>query len=137
MLTSRRTDLAARGVPEPRGRRWRLSWCLALAAAVSACSGGAQSPADAADATCQDIRACIAQVCGDGDQACVQRCISRGTTAAKAAFQGLATCTAGQCPTATMQCTCEQQCYAEGLCLAETEACVGAVTDIVCDELCH
>ena len=98
-------------------------------------TGGGATPG-----SCQAIRMC-AKDCADA--ACLATCKSRGTTDAQAAWQALYDCTGdsarGNCPMPAavgLDCVCMAQCY-DGLCLAETDACVAGATDIVCDSNCH
>ncbi len=138
----------------------RLLVALVLPAFLAACSGGGSRPKDAGadgmiadDAadqdgqggldlpvgqdTCQGIRACL-WGCSTGNQTCIQGCIDKASPAAQALFLPLAACTVQYCPAGDFTCSCDQQCYAEGNCLTETEACVaGAAADLVCEELCH
>jgi hypothetical protein len=88
-------------------------------------------------ATCQDIRGCVFFCATETSEPCVSDCIARGTPQARAAFQAVAACTAPHCPTGETYCACEQRCFSDGNCLAETETCLGGGTDVVCDELCH
>ena len=119
----------------------------ALVVAALACSsnnnggggGGSGGGGGATNATCQAMRQCVMDC---DDTACIDTCKSRGNAAAQAAFQALYECTMdparGNCPTAASinDCVCMAQCY-DGACLAETDACVGGGTDIVCDLSCH
>jgi hypothetical protein len=93
----------------------------------------------AATDTCQGIRNCLVEAgCKtDIEQPCVQNCIARGSPAAQATYQALAACTALYCPTGDSYCGCEQHCFVDGNCLAETEACVAGGADFVCDTACH
>jgi hypothetical protein len=113
--------------------------CLAATTLFAACSGGSTTK-DAAVTmfSCQEIRMCIASGCGDGQQACVDDCVAKGSADGKATFQALAACTATPCPAGDFSCICEQTCFADGVCLTQTEACVGTLpSDLVCDESCH
>ncbi len=111
------------------------------------CSGGTKPGFDATkDAgvgvgatanTCQDIRKCVASCASEVDQPCVQNCIAEGSPAAQTTYQALAACTARYCPTGDSYCGCEQHCFVDGHCLAETEACVAGVADLVCEMFCH
>jgi len=92
---------------------------------------------DATGATCQGIRICIAA----GQSLDV--CMSRGTPAAQDTFGKLLTCLRQQpapgCTGTDPACLCPEECYADGLCLDETAACVdtsGATADGVCDQYC-
>jgi len=95
----------------------------------------------ATQGSCQAIRLC-AKDCGV-DAACLATCKSRGTADAQTAWQALYDCTAdtarGNCSMPAvvgLDCVCMAQCY-DGLCLAETDACVAGATDLVCDMNCH
>lgn len=111
------------------------------------CSGGSSgtpkvdassNAMDAAPtATCQEIRQCVWYCASEKSEPCVSDCIARGTPQAREAFQVLAACTAPHCPTGETYCGCEQRCFSDGNCIAETEACADGVTDLVCEELCH
>ena len=95
--------------------------------AAGAADGGddaAGGAGGAAVASCQAIRLCIA-----AGQA-LDVCLARGTDAAQAAFNALLTCLRTQptppCAGTDMSCTCREECYADGLCLDETSACVAS-----------
>jgi hypothetical protein len=108
--------------------------------AAGAADGGddaAGGAAGASGASCQAIRLCIA-----AGQA-LDVCQARGTDAAQATFNALLTCLRTQptppCTGTDMGCTCREECYADGLCLDETSACVassGATADGVCVQYC-
>ena len=92
---------------------------------------------DATGTTCQGIRICIAA----GQSLDV--CVGRGTPAAQDTFNDLLTCLmqkpAPSCTGSDPSCTCPEECYADGLCLDETAACLdasGATADGVCDQYC-
>lgn len=92
---------------------------------------------DAAGTTCQGIRICIAA----GQSLDV--CTARGTPAAQDTFGKLLTCVQRQpapgCTGTDLSCLCPEECYADGLCLDETAACLdtsGATADGVCDQYC-
>jgi hypothetical protein len=114
--------------------------------ALGACSGGggASKPDAGAEAgpsspwTCAQIRKCIFDApCGD--DACVQSCATKGSTAAQASFEALRACTAKICmPVTDTNCACGEQCLADGTCLAEVDACLeNALVDPVCDTFCR
>ena len=132
----------------------RVGVGLTLGVLLAACSGGgrgvpdAAATTDAADAagdatagdtalgsSCQDIRVCVSQC---QDTACADTCAARGTADAQALYQMLLTCTLQTCASAVdVDCSCREQCYADGYCLALRDQCVGAVTpDLVCDTVC-
>ncbi|HEY4188118.1 MAG TPA: hypothetical protein VGP07_23785 [Polyangia bacterium] len=129
--------------------RWRavLARLVVVAGAVglmacgsgSRADGGADGGGDVAVAgsSCQDIRVCL--VVGQA----LDVCVARGTTAAQATFNGLLTCLRAQpmpgCTGTDPGCTCPEECYADGLCLDETAACLdmsAATVDGVCDQYC-
>jgi len=90
---------------------------------------------DAVGTTCQGIRICIAA----GQSLDV--CMARGTPAAQDTFGRLLTCLKQQpapgCTGTDPACLCPEECYADGLCLDETAACLdtsGATSDGVCDQ---
>jgi hypothetical protein len=138
-----------------RGPTAALAAALVVAALACSGSGGtandggggsgggggatAGSGGSATNATCQGMRQC-AMDCADAT--CIDTCKSRGNASAQAAFQALYDCTMdplrGNCssPATINDCVCLAQCY-DGACLAETDACVGGGTDIVCDFNCH
>lgn len=119
---------------------------LAAAFLISGCSGGAAARSDAAvssgaGSTCQDIRACVHTQCvTDIAQPCEATCIAKGGATAQAAYAKLAACTLKYCPDGNSYCGCEQQCFIDGNCLLEAEACVGQSLDTSCGTdfpLCH
>ena len=92
---------------------------------------------DAMGTTCQGIRICVAA----GQSLDV--CMARGTPAAQDTFGQLLTCLQRQpapgCSGTDPACLCPEECYADGLCLDETAACLdtsGATADGVCDQYC-
>lgn len=92
---------------------------------------------DATATTCQGIRTCVAA----GQSLDV--CVARGTPAAQDTFNRLLSCLRQQptpgCTGTDPACVCPEECYADGLCLNETAACLdtsGATTDGVCDQYC-
>lgn len=123
-----------------------LLLALGLALAAPACSGGngggtndaGSDTAPPLELTCQQIRSCT-WTSGCETDACVDDCAQRGSTNARAAFQALLTCTKNAtCQPNDFTCICEQQCFQDGVCLAETEACVGDLpADLVCEQFCH
>jgi hypothetical protein len=68
-------------------------------------------------------------MCSDTDPACAQACVPRGSPQAQEIFRALATCTARYCGIGDFYCGCQQQCFPEGNCLIETDACAGGVID--------
>jgi len=122
-----------------------------LSVALGSCSSsqngaGRDAAPGAADAgpdlptsniTCQQIMECVWYCASEISQPCVETCVARGTAEAKAAFQAMSACTTPRCPLGEAYCGCEQRCFADGNCLAETEACAGGPTDSICDTLCH
>jgi hypothetical protein len=124
----------------------RLFRAVALSAAcalISACGKGGAPARDAGDEagaptawTCQQIRMCaLGDACAD--DACVARCAAHGSAPAQATFEQLRACTARSCATGDVNCACGEQCLADGQCLAEADACVGAAaSDDICDALC-
>ena len=92
---------------------------------------------DATGTNCQAIRFCIF-----GGQS-LDVCVARGTLAAQDTFNKLLTCLRRQpmpaCTGTDTSCTCPEECYADGLCLDETAACLdssGATADGVCEQYC-
>ncbi|HEX4403694.1 MAG TPA: hypothetical protein VH560_02630 [Polyangia bacterium] len=119
----------------------RLCCAVALLAACAKsgapADGAAGAEGGAATAwNCQQIRMCaLGDACGD--DACVAQCAAHGSAAAQATFETLRACTAKTCATGDVNCACGEQCMADGRCLAEADACVGAATsDDICDALC-
>ena len=125
------------------------AWLLA-----AGCSGGSSggsigndAAADDKDAaadgettalTCQDIRTRIFTSCdSEINKPCVDGIIAKATPVAQEAFRALAACTLPFCTSGAFYCTCEQRCFGDGHCMAETEACAAGGPDVVCDELCH
>src|SRR4051794_9078326 len=92
------------------------------ALAFSACSEGGTAAA-VTTLTCQQIRLCVAQTPCATD-ACVQACAAKGTPAAQAAYETLRACTAGVCAVDDVNCACNEQCNADGACLAEVDGCL-------------
>ena len=87
--------------------------------------------------TCQGIRLCVAETPCATD-ACVQNCASKGTAAAKTAFEALRACTAMTCAIDDVNCACIEQCNADGTCLQEVDNCLaGLAADDICDTLCR
>jgi hypothetical protein len=123
---------------------------LTVAVGLAACGSGGGPHGDAgsdagdvggdavvAGMSCQDIRVCLAV-----GQA-LEVCVGRGTAAAQATFNSLLTCLRAQpapgCTGTDPGCTCPEECYADGLCLDETAACLdmsAATVDGVCDQYC-
>ena len=73
--------------------------------------------------------------CSDGP--CIERNVARGTPSAQAAYQALSACADRSCQIADSYCDCEQECFVDGNCQAETMACVAGITDLFCEQLCH
>ncbi len=119
---------------------------ILLALAPVACSqGGGAAPDSGAGGgggalstlTCQQIRLCVAQTPCATD-ACIQGCAAKGTPAAKTAYEALRACTAGVCAVDDVNCACNEQCNADGACLAEVDGCLAMnATDDICDVLCR
>jgi hypothetical protein len=117
------------------------AWILVL---VSGCSAGSAASQDAAATafTCQEIRTCVWYCPSATSQPCVNDCIARGSPAAQSIFQVLAACSATPCANADQSAysycvNCEQRCFADAQCVAETQACAGSGPDVVCDNLCR
>jgi hypothetical protein len=123
--------------------------CAMAFGCVGACSGGGAQPPtnDAAvdggptGTTCQDIRVCAGFAASDAD---VQKCIAMGTVAAQQGFQALHACRiatgtmAANCASdLDVSCICQEECFADGYCMAAAEACLGgATTDLFCNGPC-
>jgi len=132
-----------------------LAGALALALAAAACTSNRRtdmdgavdlateagpsdgSESDAGTMTCQSIRICIAT----GEP--LDICVKRGSPAAQDTFNQLLACLMAQptpgCTGTDSACICPEECYADGLCLDETAACLdmsGATVDGVCDQYC-
>jgi hypothetical protein len=122
----------------------RLSFAILVLAACAKSGGPAGDAGGAAGAaggaptawSCQQIRMCaLGDACAD--DACVASCAAHGSAAAQATFETLRACTAKTCATGDINCACGEQCFADGRCLAEADACVGAAaSDDICDALC-
>ena len=96
-------------------------------------SGDAPSDADVTNATCQQIRMCVA---GGGG---VDTCQSRGTPQAQGLYTSLLSCLSTHCPEMLFECVCRETCQPDGFCLAEIDACMtasGVSIDSVCDHSC-
>jgi hypothetical protein len=114
-----------------------LAGCAKSGAPAGDAGGAAGAEGGAPTAwNCQQIRMCaLGDACAD--DACVARCAAHGSPAAQATFEELRACTAKTCATGDINCACGEQCLADGHCLAEADACVGAAaSDDICDALC-
>jgi hypothetical protein len=129
--------------PEPRVRAGLLS-VLSAGLALAACTGSGDVPPDAggvagthAGSTCEQIRECVFDTpCAD--DACVAACAAKGVAAAQTTFEAVRACTAKTCATNDFDCACREQCFGDGLCLTEVDACLaGAMSDLICDSLCN
>jgi hypothetical protein len=110
---------------ESAGRVFGFALLLLLGCSNGAAPGG----------TCQSLRLCAFDC---ADDACVQACRAKGAASALAAFDTLEACTVKACPKkGDVTCACGEQCLADGACLAAVDACLGDVSDAICDNLCH
>ena len=135
----------------PGADAWLAAGARAAAAwaslALAACSGqgapardGAAGASASSGQTCQQIRLCeFDQPCAD--DACIATCAARGSPAAQVTFEALRACTAKACAATDpnfVNCACGEQCFGDGTCLAEVDACLaGATADMICDSLCN
>jgi hypothetical protein len=116
---------------------------------VGSCSGGGSKVVipdggvDAIDAaasgtSCQSIRVCVGGVASAAD---AQRCVDMGTTEAQQTYLALRSCLTSPPASCSSDfdttCICQEECYADGYCLAEVNACLGATTtDLFCNGPC-
>jgi hypothetical protein len=117
---------------------------VALVMCFVSCSGSGGVAPDAggaagapAGSTCQQIRECVFQTpCADA--ACVATCAGKGSAAAQTTFEALRACTAMVCAVNDVNCACGEQCFGDGACLTQVDACLAGIkADPICDTLCN
>jgi hypothetical protein len=82
------------------------------------------------DASCLQVRNCVAAC---PDEACVQRCETRASPAARALHDQLRACSLGACPAPQDEtCGCQAECIFPGACADIQDMCAEAMTDPAC-----
>jgi hypothetical protein len=115
--------------------------CVLVAVAALACSSnGSTNDAAAVDAaadvppqpltTCLMIRNCV-YLCA-ADQACAQGCVDRAEAPARAVYDQVVACSEQACPGGGIDCRCDNECYADGACLAQVDECTQSLQEGFC-----